>query len=279
MTVRLEDIPNEFTPTKEPYDPNALRRARASDDELGPVRPCRKCGLPTRQAHHGGRVTYQVDVEGPHDPRCPDHRTASWWSPRWGHTSRVRGDDERHLAEGNELFVLHVDHCPAESITSDASPTKGTPRMTAPQFGTPGTPGEGVGNEQLQGKLLLITVNEKRIGVVTSAGATDCLATDIVDLETGEEHTDNLLFGKVLFGQLKPGTTYLGRIGKGVAQPGKSAPWLFTGAEGDPAAVATATQYLAYKAGQQPAAAPATPAFVPPAATLAPAAAAPPWAA
>jgi hypothetical protein len=129
--------------------------------------------------------------------------------------------------------------------------------VTAPTFGTARPPGEGASNADLQGKLLLITVTEKKVGFATNAGVTDVVVADVVDLTGGEEHPDNFLFGKVLFGQFEVGVTYLGTIGKGVAKPGQSAPWLFTGAETDPAAVATAQQYLAYKATQASAAAPA----------------------
>jgi len=275
MTAYPFDDLRQPPPKEADADPLAAQVAPIYGDRLGIPRPCRwGCGQNTRQAWEKGRIEIVIDVDGPIPPEQVSHEwPALWWHPRRGWSSRSKNS----IADGRLLFVMH----PCESrayrpTVTDAPSTEKEPRMTAPTFGTPGTPGEGVGNDELMGKLLLITVTEKRLGIVTTAGVTDCLATDIVDLESGAVHTDNLLFGKVLFGQLKPGTTYLGRIGKGVAQPGKSAPWLFTGAEEDPAAVATATQYLTYKAANTgaPAPAPATPAFVPPAD-----AATPPWAA
>jgi hypothetical protein len=261
-----------------PHTPPDLSEAQTAlhGDRLGAPRPCRTCGRPIRQAAEKGRRSCNLvlDVEGPYDPPTVPYPQVHgiWWHHRHGLSDRIPRGDQRHQAEGAHLFVLHTHPKPP------APPTEGTPRtMTAP-FGTARPPGDGVKNEDLEGKLLLLKVTEKRLGVVTTSGAADVVVADVTDLESGEEHPGNFLFGKVLFGQLETGTTYLGRIGKGVAQPGKSAPWLWTDAA-DADSVAKANQYLAWKAQQNPAS-PSTPApAATPAAAPAATAAAPPWAA
>jgi hypothetical protein len=252
---------------------------------LGPTRPCGHCGSPVRQAWwKGARPELLLYVEGPHDPAgVHPHWLAWWWNDRRPLQDRIARHDTEHLARGDLLFLMHPCEDPAYRPAPTAPPPnrKASPRMTT--FGTPAPPGEGVKNDELVGHLLLITVTEKKTGVVTSNGPADVVVADVVELDTGAEHIGNFLFGRVLFGQLAAGVTYLGRIEKGVQQPGKSAPWIFTTAHEDPAAVQTAQQYLAYKASSAPApaaapAAPPAPSF-PPAQAAAPAtAAAPPWA-
>jgi hypothetical protein len=157
--------------------------------------------------------------------------------------------------------------------------------MTNPNpFGTPAPPGaNGPSTEELKGKLLLINVasiEEIKATVHGDAKAVKCAVVELDGPDAGAEHPDCLLFSKTLTQQLATPQMYLGRLSKDPIPGGKTA-WHFTGAETDPAAVAIATQYLSYKAGQVPTAAPAapaTPAFTPPPAAAAPAAAAPPWA-
>lgn len=223
---------------------------------LGPSHPCQHCGRAVRQAWwKGGRPEVVLDLEGPLDPAGVHfHWLAWWWDDRRPLQDRVAGYDGEHLARGDLLFVMHPCEDPAYRPlpAGPAQPTReAPPHMTT--FGTPATPGEGVKNDELMGHLLLIAVTEKKTGVVTTNGPADVVVADVVELDTGAEHPGNFLFGRVLFGQLSAGVTYLGRIEKGVQQPGKSAPWIFTSAHEDAAAVLTAQQYLAYKAAQTPA--------------------------
>lgn len=259
--------------------------------QIGPAHACGHCGRPVRQAWwKGARPDCVLYVEHVVDPAGVSQRwPAWWWNDRRPLQDRIAPHDPDHLARGDLLFVMHPCELPAHRPTAHppAPPTrKAPPHMSTPQFGTPAPPGEGARNEDLMGHLLLITVTEKKTGLITSNGPADVVVADVVELDTGAEHAGNFLFGKVLFGQLSVGVTYLGRLEKGAAQPGKSAPWIFATAHEDPAAVQSATQYLAYKASQvaaAPAPVPAAPAVppapaFPPAATAAPAAA-PPWAA
>lgn len=112
----------------------------------------------------------------------------------------------------------------------------------------------GIDLNELNGALLLITVHKQEFGVNTSYGAQDPIRADVVVLDgthKGTTHTDTLLFPKVLQGQLKSsagGKRVLGRLGKGEAKPGQSAPWKLTApTEAD---IDTAKKYDAFMASQ-----------------------------
>lgn len=161
-----------------------------------------------------------------------------------------------------------------------------------PALGTPKASGDLVDQHALKNRLLLITVTEIVRGMVTKATkageTTDAVRCDIVALDNGDEHSDALLFGKMLVSSFDAGVTYLGQLTKVDGKTeGRDHPWLFEGLETDPASVAAAQGYYAYKATKAiatpVAAAPAAPAPAPVAAApvaAAPAAApaAPPWA-
>lgn len=86
---------------------------------------------------------------------------------------------------------------------------------------------QGLDLKTANGHLLLISPLSVETGVSTVHGPSDAIRADVVDLDTGDEYTDILLFPKVLQGQLrsKVGSKVLGRLGQGVAKPGQSAPW------------------------------------------------------
>lgn len=84
-----------------------------------------------------------------------------------------------------------------------------------------------------EGALLMITPTEFKEGITTAYGTSDAVAASVVILDgpnAGEEIDDTLIFPKVLQGQLKKyigtGQLCLGRLGKGQAKPGQSAPWM-----------------------------------------------------
>jgi hypothetical protein len=113
----------------------------------------------------------------------------------------------------------------------------------------------GIDLNEINGALLLITVHKQEFGVQTSFGAQDPIRADVVVLDganKGTKHDDTLLFPKVLQGQLKSsagGKRVLGRLGKGEAKPGQSAPWKLTAPTEDD--IATARKYDAYILTQQ----------------------------
>jgi hypothetical protein len=252
-------------------------------DGLGAPRPCRDCGATVRQSIPGGWFQGRFLYEGP----VPTHWVsptwpASWWHPTWGLIDRVTGSEPNHPDE--QLCPYHI--C---TPTTDAAPTPRKAHMTNPNpFGTPAPPGaNGPSTEDLKGKLLLINVasiEEIKGTIHGDAKAVKCSVVELDGPDAGAEHPDCLLFSKTLTQQLATPQMYLGRLSKDPIPGGKTA-WHFNGAETDPAAVATAQQYLAYKAGQAPPTPPpaaSAPAFTPPPAATpaAPAAsAAPPWAA
>ena len=130
-------------------------------------------------------------------------------------------------------------------------------------FAAPATVGGGVKPADLNGHLLIITPTEYRTGIQTVNGESDAIACHIVDLDTNEDHENNLLFNVALRSALRPliGQKVLAKIVQGVAKPGKTAPWILQDMTGDTAAVTRATAYLAgglaAPAAPVPAAAPA----------------------
>lgn len=113
-------------------------------------------------------------------------------------------------------------------------------------FTGPASP-SGIQWADLEGCLLLLKVTDYRTGIVTSLGEKDAVEADVTVLDgtdAGTLHESVLVFPKVLIGQLKPriGGMVLGRLGKGTAKPGQSAPWLL--AEPTDADKKTATAHL-----------------------------------
>jgi hypothetical protein len=102
------------------------------------------------------------------------------------------------------------------------------------QFDTPAT---GAKITEFDGALLLLTPTEHREGISTAFGDADAVVADLVVLDgphAGQAHPGILVFQKALQGQLRPkvgtGRMVLGRLGRGIAKPGQSAPWIL----GDP---------------------------------------------
>lgn len=91
----------------------------------------------------------------------------------------------------------------------------------------------GVKVTDYEGCLLLFTPTGTEKEVSTAFGPADATRTDLAVLDgndAGEAHTGVLVFQKALQGQLRAavgtGRMVLGRLGKGTAKPGQSAPWL-----------------------------------------------------
>lgn len=115
------------------------------------------------------------------------------------------------------------------------------------------TPSSGDRIQDLEGLLLLITPIEYLEGVSTSFGDTDAVDADVVALdavgvdgvEGPQEYAGMRVFPGALVGALKRAAKFneanpggdprtgkpkmiLGRLGKGEAKKGQSAPWIFT---------------------------------------------------
>lgn len=124
-------------------------------------------------------------------------------------------------------------------------------------FAAPASTSEGVKPADLENHLCIFEPLEYKTNVSTSMGESDAIALNVIDLDANEVHNDVLLFSAYLRGALKPlvGQKVLARIKKGVAKPGKTAPWILEDATQDAAAVARAQAYLTQ--GLQAPAAPA----------------------
>ena len=103
-------------------------------------------------------------------------------------------------------------------------------------FDGPGS-ASGVVWAEIEGSLLLIKPIKAEEGIQTAFGEAAAVRADLTVLDgpqKGEEYNDTLIFPKGLQAQVKgncgTGRFNLGRLGKGQAKPGQSAPWLL----GDP---------------------------------------------
>lgn len=102
----------------------------------------------------------------------------------------------------------------------------------------PAPPGAGMSLEEHLGALVLIDVLGVETDITTQYGKADAVRANVAVIDgagAGSEYPDTLIFPRVLQGQLKRsmGQKVIGRIGKGVAKPGQSAPWILTDASAD----------------------------------------------
>ncbi len=93
----------------------------------------------------------------------------------------------------------------------------------------PAAPGASSGFRQgeFENRLLLVVGPTLKTGIATQHGLADAAACAVVDLDTGDVHIDALLWGAVLVPQVCGGGAELvaGRLSKGEAMNGRSAPW------------------------------------------------------
>lgn len=95
------------------------------------------------------------------------------------------------------------------------------------------SPASGAKITNFEGCLLLLQPTEYRENIGTSFGPADAVVTQVAVLDgqdAGQEHSGVLIFQKALMGQLRPkvgsGRYVLGRLGRGIAKAGQSAPWM-----------------------------------------------------
>lgn len=96
-------------------------------------------------------------------------------------------------------------------------------------------PASGGNITDFEGSVLLITPTELRKDVLTKFGPSDATAVDLVVLDgkdAGTEYFGVLVFPKVLQaalrGNIGKNRPVLGRLARGVAKPGQSAPWVLS---------------------------------------------------
>ena len=116
------------------------------------------------------------------------------------------------------------------------------------------TSGDKMDLKTLNGALLYISVNGLKRDIVSDFGTSDAIQADVAVLD-GEHKattfTDTLIFPKVLVSQLSKSVgaadpVVVGRLGQGLAKPGKSAPWVLN--EPTAADIEVATKYETYAA-------------------------------
>lgn len=95
------------------------------------------------------------------------------------------------------------------------------------------SPASGAKITDFEGMLLLCTPTGFVEGILTTYGPADAVETTVAVLDgakSGEAHASVRIFQKALIGQLRPkvgsGRMVLGRLGRGVAKAGQSAPWI-----------------------------------------------------
>lgn len=96
------------------------------------------------------------------------------------------------------------------------------------------SPSSGARITDFEGSLLLVKPTALEEEISTTYGPADAIVADVVVLDgkeaNPEPYTDVYIFQKALRGQLKAkvgtGRYVLGRLGKGTAKSGQSAPWL-----------------------------------------------------
>jgi hypothetical protein len=110
----------------------------------------------------------------------------------------------------------------------------------------------------LANQLLIIEPTEYKTSINTVHGETDAIEVRVINIDTGEIHSDLLFFNVALKNALKNkvGQKVLARIGQGTAKPGKSAPWILIDATGNADDLAKAKAFVT----SHPAVAAATPA-------------------
>ena len=123
-------------------------------------------------------------------------------------------------------------------------------------FAAPSNANENVKVADLANHLLIIDPVEYKTGIPTVHGEAEAIEVNIIDLDTGKQHSSLLWFNVALRNSLKGkiGQRVLAKIGQGTAKPGKSAPWILIDATSDATALAKANAFLG-SAGAKPAAA------------------------
>ena len=105
---------------------------------------------------------------------------------------------------------------------------------------------------EIEGHLLVVEPNEYIEKMATQMGESDAVRCTVHDITDKTTHDEVLWFSTVLVGSLRSrvGQKVLGVMGKGVAKPGQTAPWLLQDASSVPEAVKAAQEYLAAQPAQ-----------------------------
>jgi len=95
---------------------------------------------------------------------------------------------------------------------------------------------------ELDGRLVLIYVIELHEGMTTKYGVVDAISAYVIELDPDQDEYDMMIYGQALVDSLRAalgGLPVLGRVGRGTAEPGQSAPWILQPYTDDDAQFAT----------------------------------------
>jgi hypothetical protein len=120
--------------------------------------------------------------------------------------------------------------------------TKGNNMFDAPTMGS----NNSVRPADLEGHVVVIEPLEYVTSISTTYGETDAIRVNVHDISEKASHDDVLFFSTALVGSFKRdiGKKLLGKLGKGDAKPGQSAPWILIDLTTNEKAVAAASKYL-----------------------------------
>lgn len=113
-------------------------------------------------------------------------------------------------------------------------------------FDAPSTGGSGLKPADVEGHVLVVEPLEYVASISTSFGDKDAIRVTVHDITDKASYEDVLWFGTALIGSLKKdvGKRLLGKMSKGEAKPGQSAPWILVDLTGNEKAVAAASKYM-----------------------------------
>jgi hypothetical protein len=99
---------------------------------------------------------------------------------------------------------------------------------------------------EIEGHLLVVEPLEHIPSIATAMGEAEAIKCNVHDVTTATYHPEILWFSKVLVSSCKThiGERLLAVMGKGIAKPGQSAPWVLQDATQDAKLVKQATDYL-----------------------------------
>jgi hypothetical protein len=121
------------------------------------------------------------------------------------------------------------------------------------QFSAPAA-GSVLKPAEIEGHLLVVEPLEYIERMPTQMGESDAVRCTVHDITNKSTHEEVLWFSTVLVGSLRSriGAKVLGMMGKGVAKPGQTAPWVLQDASAVPEAVKAAQEYLQANTPAQP---------------------------
>lgn len=93
-----------------------------------------------------------------------------------------------------------------------------------------GSSSESIRITDLENRLIIVVPDGDEVTIETSRGPADARPVKVLDVDAGTGWQEGIVFQRALRAQLgrasAAGSPLVGRLGRGPASPGKSAPWL-----------------------------------------------------